>query len=247
MRASLLGASLLASLLLLCMGCASTMMQTSEQLESGQVVLSGALDMPGYFIVPRASGQALIGVGGFSDVGVHAGTTVFTALAGGSARLYLAEWLMLGVQGDFAAEFEWAGGISYVTNGTARLTTRVEEDGGRSLFGTRTSRKGRIIYGGLDVGYTRIEDGDHNMHYIAVGFFQGAERPLSDKMNVQFEVSLYPVAWEQGEDGSFQLVKRGGYFGAGSPRALQVGVGINYSSHRKAPKPVGPTLYPADP
>ncbi len=41
-------------------GCATTM-QTAERLQSGDIVVSGALDLPGLLYVPRLSGQLLIG------------------------------------------------------------------------------------------------------------------------------------------------------------------------------------------
>jgi hypothetical protein len=213
-----------------------TTMQTAEQLENGQFVLSGALDVPGHYRVPRASGQFLVGTGGVADIGGYLGTTGYTFNSGALARVYLNEWLKLGVQGNFIGSLHRRNDWNDLANVTVQLT------------GTRRDHLS-YLYGGLAVGATHEFDRRHNAtRTIAVGGLFGAETRLTDVINLQSEVNLYLLHWEQWDRGeSFKRYRGGGGFlGIGSipAQTMQFAIGLNYGAHRKAALPTGNTRYP---
>ncbi len=94
-------------------GCAVSHMETPRQLERGEVVIHGSVDIPGwYFFVPRGQGSVMYGLGG-GDVTVHAGTAGAATNAGISGRHYLNDQWTFGVQNDLYLawlEDEGAGG-----------------------------------------------------------------------------------------------------------------------------------------
>jgi hypothetical protein len=227
-----------ASVILMCTGCATTTMQTAEQLENGQVVVSGALDSPGYFIMPRLSGLALVGVGGVADIGAHLGTAFLSVNGGASARLYLNEWLKLGVQGDYIVVVDERQNLA---SATVQLTGTYEYRDARNPFFWGSG----YIYGGPSVGISdeivtnRWQSTEPTA--IAVGFVFGQERKLTDAFNLQSEMTYYPLHFVEGRWKS-QITEP--YF---FPiQTFQAGIGLNYRSRRNDGEAKGTTPYPLE-
>ncbi len=83
-------------------GCGITStVETSRQLEDGDMVLSTNFGWPGYlFLLPRVKLLAMYGVGDHSDINVHAGLNRTSVNAGMGGRIYPADWLTVGINGD---------------------------------------------------------------------------------------------------------------------------------------------------
>lgn len=204
-------------------GCAFTTMQTSRQLDKGEVVYSGALDWPGaFFVIPRASGQVTYGFGA-GDISGHVGTAMFTLNAGASARAYLARWLTASLQGDFMwfpledTFFFFGGdtsGAAFITL-SPRLTTATVE--GDLFYGGVQSN---VIFG-IGTGTNGIEPG-----FALFGVVGGIEYVLNDKIALQAELSLSPVALTMMDSSSSPSI--------GPVPVAQLGVGFNWGSGRPA-------------
>ena len=175
-------APLLAVLLLLGVGCAGQRVTPARQLQSGDLVVSGSVDTPGMFFLPRVSGQALYGIGP-GDVGVHAGTTVLTYNAGVTGRAYLGKSLILSAQGDYnrVSLLQSETLIGGLITATGRLTNAV--------------RAGRFLYGGPQLSVVAFQDSDQlGFAGVNVGGVIGVDFLPRSNLGIQAELSLSPIS-----------------------------------------------------
>lgn len=184
---------LLGVALLFLAGCSVPFMGPQRKLNSGDLVMQGSLDLPGFSIIPKASAGLTYGFGG-GDIGAHAGTSLILGHASARGRLYL----------DPAVISLEAGAI---TNFTELPFT-----GNRRLgFVTSTLRAGRLVpssldgaldglYGGGEITallpYVFDSDGDDgtalNLEYPlgTLGVYGGYEYPITNALFFQVELSF---------------------------------------------------------
>lgn len=129
-----------AGALFLLSGCLYTRMEPPRQLESGELVVSGSLDVSGAAFIPRVQGAVFRGLGP-GDISLHTGfnPTMFVNLGVGG-RLYLSSYLNLSLQLDGGlnlielAEDDLYGWVV----ATPRLTSVTTEDR-RYYFGAQAN------------------------------------------------------------------------------------------------------------
>ena len=110
-------------------GCSLTSRETARQLDQGEVVVGGGIDLPGNESEPRMSAYGKVGVGERADLGLQGGFAFATTHVGASARYYPTRWLTLGLQTEGiivvdydAADYEdYAAGLVV----TPRISTAV--------------------------------------------------------------------------------------------------------------------------
>ncbi|MFU8806887.1 MAG: hypothetical protein ACNA8W_23975, partial [Bradymonadaceae bacterium] len=206
-------------------GCAFPTMQTAAQLDSGDVVLSGSMDLPGAFLIPRFGGQVLYGVGGMGDVGAHVNSALFTSSAGLSLRLYPSDLIILGVQAAYVHPIE-SNEFARNFHATARLGTSTNPD--------------RWFYGGIQATGHHILHPQYYYYYrgdrepeqvITAGAYAGADIYLSPAFSLQVEGMVSPIAFDVDDgyiDGAaFEALDR--FFDERAGWGLfQVGLGLNY-------------------
>ena len=210
-------------------------MQTQRQLQKGDVVLSGATDVPGFFfVVPRVSGQATVGFGA-GDASVHAGTALGLVNGGLTGRVYLGpKWI---------AKLETDASVSYITDGLA--------DPFVLLYGmaqvSRAVTKKHGIYGGALIstgGLIGIGDDRVEWAGINAGGVIGIDILLNKFKNfgLQIEARLAPIAINPaGRIGVLPFVSSGGTqadnFGSNGVFMGQLGFGIYKRLPSKADRP----------
>ena len=201
-------------------GCALTTMQTSRQLDGGEVVASGMIDEPGAAYLPRVAGQLTYGWG-LGDVSIHAGTALLTANAGVGARLYLTDLFTAEVQGDALITPMIPEGFTVLTV-TPRLTT--------------TTSASNVFYGGVQGTALFGSEREQPLEFGAVlfGAVGGLEVALGRHLTIQVEGTFSPLyynpdlglgafaidSWQESSDfGPFIL-----------PGFFQIGLGLHYFS-----------------
>lgn len=175
-------ALLLATLTLLILsGCAGPTVQTSRHLRSGEINLSGSLDIPGATIIPRVNGEVMYGLGGKADMSLAIGTTLLSYNAGLGGRVYLGDRFTLGLQAAWTqAVVDDFDGLNGWMTTSMRLTTATDADW--------------PVYGGLSGVAAFAENDDKFGFYSAnVGLVGGVERRLSKHTLVQIELTLAPL------------------------------------------------------
>lgn len=221
-----------ASLLIALGGCAYPIMQPPIQLEGGEFAFSGALDMPGVFFVPRAGGQLLYGIGGFSDIGIHANSSLLLNSAGGSLRVYPTEELIIGVQGSVV--FTLDNVEPQFFHATARVGRATNADR-FFYFGAQST------YHHFTEGFSEWGRGTDNI--VAIGGYGGVNVELQSALSVQIEALVNPISIDLDREfivgTAINLVDAGGSF-------LQAGVGLTYTPGRaRKATPRGTTPAPA--
>lgn len=208
---------ILALLFLSFSGCAFTRMETARQLSSGEVMVAGTLDLPGFLYIPRAGGYVMVGVGDVADVSVHAATTIFNLNAGLGGRAYLGDDFILSLQGDyywfFVGEFSPSDALLVAT---PRLTT--------------AARDNRFYYGGVQSTIMTGLDGPE-FFGAAVGVLGGLDYWWqSTGLGIQTEIIFQPITVGPGGFDSVFFAFGGG--SAGNPEAslatFQISGGIYY-------------------
>jgi hypothetical protein len=149
-------------------GCATSTMHPPRQLQAGEAVVTVAIDAPGYWVLPRLSGQILYGLGG-ADVSAYLGTTFFSLNGGAGARLYLNDWLMASLQGNAVLNWDYP-----VFSVTPRLMT--------------SGQGPRIPYFGLQSNIIWQIDNINNNNKPIVD--NGSDEPIALRF---FGVNLGPV------------------------------------------------------
>jgi hypothetical protein len=169
-------------------GCAFSRLQTSRQLEAGEMVVSGAVDLPGFFILPRVGGQVMYGLDK-GDVGASLSTAFVTHTAGVNARRYLSPSWNAGLQAELiyyapsthGAAFRTVEGNAFVLAINPRLTSAT----------TRNDR----FYGGIQsnilIPFSASRGGEPFL--ALVGAVAGLEFPLAEQNSIQFELTVSPV------------------------------------------------------
>jgi hypothetical protein len=193
----------LLSLVLSATACSVPFTTPQRPLEAGEVVAQGSLDLPGFGLLPRASGGLTLGTGG-GDIGIHAGTSIATGHAGAHGRLYLAP-VVVSLQGSVVSSL-----VSFELTGSDRLG-----------FVTSTLRVGNLprahettfvdnLYGGFELDgllpFRELADTGAfdlgNEHFLALpGLYGGLERQLSNRLYLQAEASLRFLALGTDDDG----------------------------------------------
>lgn len=212
-------------------GCSFTTMQTSRQLDKGEIVYSGALDLPGFFYIPRASAQAMYGFGA-GDISAHVGTSLFLVNAGISGRAYLTPWLTAGLQSDFMVFSigDSLGGLRSEQNAFGFLTL--------SPRLTTATIEGDLFYGGLQSNLIFDAGSEAGLEFTAafVGMIGGLEYVITDTLAFQIELTVSPFYFDSSGVNSF--FNEGGF-------AFQMGLGINWGTGRApTPPPTQPTPTP---
>jgi hypothetical protein len=206
-------------------GCSFTTMQTSRQLDKGDLVVTGALDWPGFLIIPRVSGQVTYGLES-GDISAHAGSSLFTFNAGATARGYLAPWLTGSLQGDIMYlpidEFFMGAGNSggaWLMGVTPRLTTATVT--GDLFYGGAQST---ILFG--------VPSGGSNIELLGAffGVIGGLEYVIQDNVSFQVELTVSPLYLTS--DGLSSPIAEGG------PPVAQIGFGVNWGTGKGSTPPV---------
>lgn len=203
--------------LLVLSGCSLTTMQTSRQLEKGQLLGSAGLDAPGSaLIIPRASASVMYGFGG-GDVGAHIGTAWLTANAGASVRGYLGPHLIGALQSDVLV----GANSSYSAWGTID-PLGIEGDAILILSPrliTATSDTMRAYGGGQSNILFGIAGANEAVTYenAIFGLILGWEEPVSDRANLQVEGTLTPAALGDFADGPLWQIGFAFNWRTGSP------------------------------
>jgi hypothetical protein len=208
-------------------GCSFTTMQTSRQLEQGEVVYSGALDLPGTLYIPRASAQAIYGFGA-GDIGAHLGTSLLLVNTGISGRAYLTPWLTAGLQSDFML-FTSNSIFENDRFGLLTLSPRL----------TTATIEGDLFYGGVQSNLIFGADSRSGLEFAFgfVGLIGGLEYVITDTVALQVELTVSPLYFDR----TARLNSDLGDLGF----AFQMGLGINWSTGRGAtPPPTQPTPTP---
>ena len=178
--------SLLIALGFMISGCAFTQMETAHQLDSGDYAISGSLAWPAALFLPRASVNAIYGLGGVGDISAHAGTSLLTANIGLGGRVYLTDWLTVSLQGDVMTllidenvDFEYA-----LVSLTPRLTTAASAD--------------NFVYGGIQANFTTFDFG-FEQNLVLAGILGGVDywSPESG-LGGQMEIIFNPIAYAGG-------------------------------------------------
>lgn len=172
--------------------CSFPFTTPQRQLDAGETVLQGSLDLPGFGLMPRASGGLTHGVGG-GDLGVHLGTSAFTGHAGAHGRVYL-DPAVISLQGTVATNLVSFGDLVSSDNfGFFTSTMRIGNL-------PRPSREGspQIFYGGFEVTgfipYRETYEGDFELGSgdfgTLTGGYGGLEHRVSDALHLQAEASV---------------------------------------------------------
>ena len=192
LRASLNVCALM--LTMLSAGCAHTTIETARQLESGQVVAGGALDWPGSEVWPRASGYGKVGLADLGDLGLVSAYDGEALTLGGSARAYLGERWMAGLQVNFERYLWWTrdtderpSPLADVVLITPRLSTTVREQAG-VYVGVQGTLNGNWRYSSDEATSPTFR-----VWILRAGGFLGAEREFASGWSVQAEMILLPL------------------------------------------------------
>jgi hypothetical protein len=205
-------------------GCSFTTMQTSRQLDKGEVVYSGALDLPGFLYIPRASAQAMYGFG-TGDIGAHLGTSLVLFNGGVSGRAYVTPWLTAGLQSDFmlfpGLDFFNGPGGDGDFSGLLTLSPRL----------TTATIEGDLLYGGLQSNLIFATSPGYALEFtgVFVGLIGGLEYVITDKVAIQAELTVSPLYVDT--SGANFIFDQGGGF------AFQMGLGVNWGTGRGATPP----------
>lgn len=179
---------LLAGLALTTSGCALSNTQTARQLDPGEFILGGSLDMPGYLFLPRASLQATYGYG-YGDISARAGSALLSNFVGVGARFYPADWLNISADADLMLLLlplsNSLDGWMPALNLTPRISTTTSED--------------RFFYGGVQSNLLFLDPiqltGESNSSVALFGGFLGAEWRSTSGFGIQTELVLSPLAY----------------------------------------------------
>lgn len=200
--------------------CAFTTKQTPRQLECGEWVFSAGLDVPGglddyepYFSwgearvgTTRVGVQAMYGIAGHGDVGVHGGATLNAFNVGATGRYYVDDWLTAAVQTDYVHQLD-------MVTVTPRLTTATSDD--------------RWYYGGLQTNLFFGVAGDERFMTMlggTTGFVGGVEYYLDGwrfPLGLQAEAIVSPFYFGRGHGAGLFVVDEE------TPGLYQIGVGVN--------------------
>jgi hypothetical protein len=208
-------------------GCTTGVMQTSRQLKDGDLIISAVADEPGFYIIPRLSGNIAYGIGDVADISLNIGTTVLTYSTGLGVRVYPVDWMTLSAQGNYNL-------IGAITNGDT-----TDGIGSLSLKATTATKPGkRPVYGGLsavvagikgdlDV-FNEFEDSnarDLRFLSLSMGLVGGVETDLGDDMTLQVELAYMPLGSNAGTGGFglFPLSKSGF-----TPFIVQLGFAVHF-------------------
>lgn len=235
--------------LVLSAGCAFTTMETARQLDSGESVVSGSLDWPGWALfVPRANAAAMYGLDDSGDVSANAGISVGSANLGAGARWYPSDdvtfSLQTGATGYWADYWVFAErepdveriAPDLVTTVTPRITTTVEDDG--RFYGGFQSQTFHV-YGPQGMP---AEQDERQFRYFGTTFqpVVGIDSDLGGdgRPGVQVELSVTLATLDHQRDFQFydhrdESVRRGLFMDARvmRPMAFQVSVGGYFRSH----------------
>lgn len=202
-------------------GCSFTTMETARQLESGEAVVGGALDWPGFLYIPRASAYGKVGVGDKADLGLQGAFAFATANLGATARVYPTNWLTMSLQTDAVFVVNDLSGSSGPLDTTRtllvftpRISTAVNGDD--------------FLYGGIQsnvlTGWEYDESGVNTVYQFqgaTIGGFAGIETDISPGLSLQTELILMPVTVD---DAGVNVIFSEG----GLPALFQWSVGLNY-------------------
>lgn len=83
-------------------GCSFGRMQTPHQLKHTEVIVDGAMDLPGAIFIPRLSLQGMVGLYDVMDISAHLGSSLFRTEAGVGMRFYPTSWFTLGLLGNYS-------------------------------------------------------------------------------------------------------------------------------------------------
>jgi hypothetical protein len=192
------------TLVWLATACSVPFTTPQRPLQAGERVVQGSLDLPGFGLMPRASGGVTFGTGG-GDLGVHAGTSIATGHAGAHGRLYLAP-VVVSLQGSVVSNLiSFEGLTSSDRLGFLTTTLRVgnfprphEKAFVDNLYGG-FELDGMLPFRESDAG--RFDVGD--AHLLALpGLYGGLERRLSSRIYLQAEASLRFLALGADDDGA---------------------------------------------
>lgn len=223
---------------LLLAGCSFSTIAPAHKLDSGEIVVQGAIDEPGFLFIPRLSAAVTYGLGGAGDIGAHAGTTGFTVNGGATARLYTGKHSALSVQGDiFSTTFEEDLFTSGTRLGIVTLTPR---------FGRVLSDRHQQFYGGAQ-GVALLPfrvEGPANAYFpssqvLGVGAYLGYAFDSEGDWDIQLEVSGAP----------FGLLLDGESVLPTPLPIAQLGLAVQHRKERgdkPAPSPTEPPQSPRD-
>ena len=172
-------------LVLLSSACASTRMQSPKQHRHLEASGNFAVDMPGFFRIPRVDAQLTMGLFDVMDVSAHTGTTGVSHYAGAGTRFYPMSWLTLGGQ----LEYQHGPFISF------------DEDYEDVDMFRGVLRPSFVYYGkhgGLYIGPQLITHHvsfipEENLTMVTLGLFLGGEYKFGGFGAVQLELSTSRV------------------------------------------------------
>lgn len=185
--------SLIVALAITLSACSFTRMETANQLEDGELVLSGSLDNIGFGPIPRANFTAMQGIAGDGDFSIHLGTTLFSANAGIGGRYYLNERINLSLQADVMTVLL---GLPvsphepfdrFIVTAVPRFTTAVKE--GEFFY---TGIQANVLTG-LDSENTELLGG---LGGLVLGMDFGSR---AHGGGIQTELVLYPIQYRDGD------------------------------------------------
>jgi hypothetical protein len=229
----------------ICSSCASGYTQTSRQLESGELIVSGAAQIPGAIPVPKLGGVATYGIGGFADISGSIGTAIANHSIGAGVRVYPADILTLSAQGYMT--FHNVGGskesfaTTIATNFRATTSTRRQKGpfyGGAQL--TLVSATGQ---GANSATYSNSLSGDSfQLATLNAGLVLGLETEMTDTWDLQFELCFLPIGQHYGRARDLGIFPV--HFDAWTPFAFQIGVALHYGVTRAETAPSSPSPRP---
>ena len=227
--------SLIVATCTLCAACSTTRMQSPHQHEHLEVTASAALDLPGYFFIPRFDLQGTLGLFDIMDVSAHAGTALFVDYTAGlGVRFYPASWVTLGGAIDYSRDIyddfdpnQSIGQTFDIVNGNTNLVFITS----RAAFNYNADRfilsggPQAMLMAGTDYTYNArtdlYEEDGVAASAGALGAFITTEFDLGKAGAIQTELSLWPAWIDTG-------------FGAppspfnAANRSAQLGIAYNY-------------------
>lgn len=191
------------AMLLVVSGCSFGRMQTPHQLKHTEVIVDGAMDMPGSIFIPRLSIQGMVGLFDVMDISAHVGSSLFRSEAGLGTRFYVNKWFTLGLLGNYSYDLI-SEGDGFLSNGNDNTHASVRL---RPTFSWYNRDKGGL-YGGPQatlfllpgIDYTpqtsqRFAETSLAPELISLGIFIGYAYNFKAS-SLQFELTAAPAFFD---------------------------------------------------
>lgn len=181
-------------------GCATATIDTARQLESGESVVSGSIDIVPQAPLPRVHATTIWGFQ-HGDFRVHGGVGLQSQVnAGASGNLYLSEYLTMGLKVDAGvhllalADETFIGGVAAIP----KLQTTVDEN--------------RWLYGGVQAAFfTGTEPTIGLLPAGIIGIERSVDREDSSLQSWQLQLAVTPLMFQElGAEPTFY--ESGGFF-----------------------------------